>query len=276
MFLSSLDCGESWQWNFWLQIKWFLLGTLGFTLVVRTFWNVPITVAHAFQMPVFSTSVSCEELGPLWKDIWFCLVFLNKQTLVKKIGNVNNYSWLTSLIKCVIYIALQYNICTNIVVFKDLRATVSWRGVWVIREVVCNTTIKSESFVFFHNEKKNTIAKITINWVDLSAYLLQKFSVSEGGLLDEVPHSPSILTGNHHTRLPKRNCHFHCDTLPVTRRPCGRQWCVRCRAMVSEPIRTWLVLTVPAFLPREEEKATLRSIPRLNGLEVILEWTKAC
>lgn len=75
VFLSWLDCGESWQWNFWLQIKWFPLGTLGFTLVVRTFWNVPIKVAHAFQMPVFSTSLSCEELGPLWKHIWFYFVF---------------------------------------------------------------------------------------------------------------------------------------------------------------------------------------------------------
>lgn len=45
------------------------------------------------------------------------------------------------------------------------------------------------------------------------SYLFQQFSVSLRGLLDEVPHSPALLTGHHYTRLPKCHCHLHDSTL---------------------------------------------------------------
>lgn len=44
-------------------------------------------------------------------------------------------------------------------------------------------------------------------------YLFQEFSVSLRGLVDEVPHSPPLFAGHHHTCLSKRHCHLHCDTL---------------------------------------------------------------
>lgn len=45
------------------------------------------------------------------------------------------------------------------------------------------------------------------------SYLFQEFSVSLCGLLDEVPHSPPLLAGHHHTCLPKCHCHLHDSTL---------------------------------------------------------------
>lgn len=98
--------------------------------------------------------------------------------------------------------------------------------------------------VFLHKEKQNKEKKRKLNGVNLwEAYLLQKFPVSEGGLLDEVPHSPSILAGHHHTRLPKRHCHLHCATFRVIRRPCGWVRDVRCEMLggdVSEQTDKWL------------------------------------
>lgn len=44
-------------------------------------------------------------------------------------------------------------------------------------------------------------------------YLFQEFSVSLCGLLDEVPHSPTLLAGHHHPCLPKCHRHLHYSTL---------------------------------------------------------------
>lgn len=44
-------------------------------------------------------------------------------------------------------------------------------------------------------------------------YLLQKFPVSQSSLLDQVPHSPSLLTGHHHTCLPKCDSNLHPDSV---------------------------------------------------------------
>lgn len=44
-------------------------------------------------------------------------------------------------------------------------------------------------------------------------YLFQEFSVSLGGLLDQVSHSPALLARHHHTCLSKRHCHLHYGTI---------------------------------------------------------------
>lgn len=57
-------------------------------------------------------------------------------------------------------------------------------------------------------------------------YLLQEFSVSLRGLLDEVPHGPSLLAWHHHTCLPKCYCHLHDGCSPPYPRsePSGCRW----------------------------------------------------
>lgn len=57
-------------------------------------------------------------------------------------------------------------------------------------------------------------------------YLLQEFSVSLRGLLDEVPHGPSLLAWHHHTCLPKCYCHLHdgCSPLYPRSEPSGCRW----------------------------------------------------
>lgn len=69
------------QWNFWLQIKWFPLGALGLTLVLRIFWKVAITVVRVFQILAFSTDVSHKKLREvsstvrnIWSSLFDCLL----------------------------------------------------------------------------------------------------------------------------------------------------------------------------------------------------------
>lgn len=67
------------------------------------------------------------------------------------------------------------------------------------------------------NYKDRVLLKNAVRLYEL--YLFQEFPVSEGGLLDKVPHSPPLLAGHHHTCLPKRHCHLHRGTLQFIRRP---------------------------------------------------------
>lgn len=47
-------------------------------------------------------------------------------------------------------------------------------------------------------------------------YLFQEFSVSLRGLVDEVPYSPPLFAGHHHTCLSKRHCHLHRYTISTS------------------------------------------------------------
>lgn len=53
-------------------------------------------------------------------------------------------------------------------------------------------------------------------------YLLQQLPVPLRGLLDQVPHRPALLTGDHHTCLSERHRHLH---LHPKRRPAAQRRC---------------------------------------------------
>lgn len=103
------------------------------------------------------------------------------------------------------------------------------------KDLQINELLISNTFIQnLHASLGRSRWKCNGNWWELQnavrlyeLYLFQEFPVSEGGLLDKVPHSPPLLAGHHHTCLPKRHCHLHRGTLQCIRRPsgCGWMWC---------------------------------------------------
>lgn len=79
---------------------------------------------------------------------------------------------------------------------------------WVYRKNVFYVNI-TQQWSFHTSPYQSNRRVSSCNNKSTVDYLLQYFPVSLGGLLDQVPHSPSILARHNYTCLSKIDCHLH-------------------------------------------------------------------